>query len=100
MVISIAETAWSDSLKGNLKSTQSKHFARKTSQRFFTTPDVTGRISHAAGSGWWRVCGEAEASHTHLFLTCPAIERSLFWVEIHILCLTAPKQVNKDMEAT
>ena len=57
-----------------------REFARKRLIRFFITPK---QKTHFAGEDakCWRLCGNQNANHWHIFWDCPVIRT--YWSEIH-----------------
>ena len=55
-----------------------QEYAWKINIRYFQTPLSISK--YTSDSSCWRECGEKEADHTHIFLTCPKIQS--FWTQI------------------
>ncbi len=57
-----------------------REFKWKTIIRFFRTPQTTAKINPSAPSHCWRNCGAHLGNYTHIFWSCPKLEK--FWQEI------------------
>lgn len=74
--IEITEENWNNVCKAQQSATGSRiwrEFGWKNIIRFFITPKITGRYTPEKSS-CWRLCGQKEADHAHVFWQCQKIE--------------------------
>ena len=78
----ITEKDWYNICKTQCTATSSRvwrEFCWKNMTRYFITPKISGRVA-AEKQPCWRLCGNMDADHEHVFWNCPNIEK--YWDDV------------------